>query len=593
MSTKEYNTQDPTPVTPDAAILPVVAKLPDAPRYKLPAPGARIDVAYMAFNRDIVTALGDDWTLPNIPWSDEQLAIRAACVDPTPGHYAVISTAGSGKTTLIRACIADLKAQYEANVTSRTFHSHGMSVLKKAYYRTRVDDYRKPWEVINVLNAGYTDKGATKYDGILSRCHDLKAGRTPLIPRNWGGVVKDLASAGKFSGWGVRPYGGTAPQAFTLKEWQELSDRMGIDQFFPDKHKSCWPVVQTWVEDYLRQALKMAPSIIDFDDMLWVPMAVPEIRRMVPKFAWLFVDEAQDSNYIRRLWARESLKPNGRLMVVGDPDQAINGFAGADIDSMQRYVNEFEAATLTMATCRRCATEVVKYASQWSGHCVPAAGKELGTVTESSTDLFSFDLNPRRDVILCRNNRPLITLFFQLMKNGIPAVIKGNDVAKKMIKLLDQVATENDLRGRLEYIPVSRFNAVFEPWLKATIEKLLAEDRKGTAGYMSDLGGGVRVVISQMRPGATMSAVVEAITAMFEAKDGDKVDRLMLSSIHRSKGLEFDRVFWVGKNLYNPSKFAKSAADRKQEDNLQFVAATRAKYELHIIHMEKGQYDDD
>jgi len=55
---------------------------------------------------------------------------------------------------------------------------------------------------------------------------------------------------------------------------------------------------------------------------------------------------------------------------------------------------------------------------------------------------------------------------------------------------------------------------------------------------------------------------------------------LRLCTVHRSKGREWDRVFLVGRNQYMPSKYAKKEWEFKQEENLMYVAVTRAKKEL-------------
>jgi superfamily I DNA/RNA helicase len=55
---------------------------------------------------------------------------------------------------------------------------------------------------------------------------------------------------------------------------------------------------------------------------------------------------------------------------------------------------------------------------------------------------------------------------------------------------------------------------------------------------------------------------------------------LVLSTIHKSKGREWERVYWLNRAGTCPSKWATQAWQRNQEDNLCYVAATRAKAEL-------------
>jgi superfamily I DNA/RNA helicase len=53
-------------------------------------------------------------------------------------------------------------------------------------------------------------------------------------------------------------------------------------------------------------------------------------------------------------------------------------------------------------------------------------------------------------------------------------------------------------------------------------------------------------------------------------------DMLVLSSIHKAKGREWKRVFWLDRHSTCPSKWARQAWQQEQERNLMYVAATRA-----------------
>ena len=62
----------------------------------------------------------------------------------------------------------------------------------------------------------------------------------------------------------------------------------------------------------------------------------------------------------------------------------------------------------------------------------------------------------------------------------------------------------------------------------------------------------------------------------------------MLCTIHKSKGLEADVVYILNEYLI-PSKFAKSPEQIKQEQNLKYVARTRAKEELYFLNTAKTE----
>jgi len=67
-------------------------------------------------------------------------------------------------------------------------------------------------------------------------------------------------------------------------------------------------------------------GMLDFDDQLYLPL-LWKLRLFQNDF--VFIDEAQDTNPVRRALAKLALRPGGRLIAVGDPRQAIYGFTGA------------------------------------------------------------------------------------------------------------------------------------------------------------------------------------------------------------------------------------------------------------------------
>ena len=87
---------------------------------------------------------------------------------------------------------------------------------------------------------------------------------------------------------------------------------------------------------------------VDFDDLMIVPLQVlsgdEEVRRRErERIRWLLVDEYQDVNRPQYLLLRYLTGPECRLNVVGDPDQSIYGWRGADIGMILNFERDFSA----------------------------------------------------------------------------------------------------------------------------------------------------------------------------------------------------------------------------------------------------------
>ena len=94
-----------------------------------------------------------------------------------------------------------------------------------------------------------------------------------------------------------------------------------------------------------------ASDVMDFDDLLLYTYKLlvshPDIcRKYSERFAYILVDEYQDTNLAQHRILFELAKANKRICAVGDDAQSIYGFRGADIDNILQFCNRYEGAQL-------------------------------------------------------------------------------------------------------------------------------------------------------------------------------------------------------------------------------------------------------
>jgi ATP-dependent DNA helicase UvrD/PcrA len=100
---------------------------------------------------------------------------------------------------------------------------------------------------------------------------------------------------------------------------------------------------------YEREMHRM--NAMDFDDLLVRSVNVlelfPEVReRYTTQFRDVLVDEYQDTNHAQYRWLQLLTGKDRNLMVVGDPDQSIYGFRGAEIRNILEFQDDFKDATV-------------------------------------------------------------------------------------------------------------------------------------------------------------------------------------------------------------------------------------------------------
>lgn len=169
-----------------------------------------------------------------------------------------------------------------------------------------------------------------------------------------------------------------------------------------------WDLVQEGVAKILEQGLNDAKHSISYDDMVWLPTV---LNLPVKGFNFLFIDEAQDLNQAQLALVLKAHKEGARGIFVGDPHQAIMGFAAADSKSIQNIIAQTEAITLPLSICYRCPTSHIELANKIYPVIEPAPNARVGTVNEIDIDDIP-TLVRGGDLIICRCFYPLVSVYF-------------------------------------------------------------------------------------------------------------------------------------------------------------------------------------
>lgn len=251
--------------------------------------------------------------------------------------------------------------------------------------------------------------------------------------------------------------------------------------------------------------------------------------------------------------------------------QAIYGFTGADADSLDLIQRDFNARLMPLTVSYRCPKAVVEFARQWVDHIEPAGAAPEGKVSTEpyETTLSRADLDAK-SAILCRNTKPLVSMAFALIRRKVACKVEGRDIGAGLIKLATRWK-------RIKTLPA--LDAKLVDLLESERTKLLAKKQEAKLQEVEDRIDTLREIIDQCRQegGTDVSAAVAFIEGVF----ADNVTGMLtLSTIHKSKGREWPRVFWLDRAGTCPSKYARQAWQLGQEDNLCYVAATRAQEEL-------------
>lgn len=501
-------------------------------------------------------------------WSEEQNRVfdwfsktPGSVVDPN-NHLVLSAFAGTGKTTTIiegvrrapeRAILVaafskiiqlELQGRIQGltNVKAQTLHSVGLACVRR---------YRD-----NIKIGFNSDRADMITDAVCG----------VQVPD----AIKKLVSKLHTKGREIKPH------ARRVGDLTEAAIRFECE---PDEQweNSGFPLEV--VEQFALDAMEFAANIkagttIDGSDMIFLP-----VRNgwLTPMNDMIVIDECQDMNAAQIEIAQGVLRPGGRICVVGDSNQAIFGFRGADSDSLDRLRTELRAGELTLSTTYRCGKNIVALAQELVPEFRAAEHNPDGIVRDSKMSEL-LEISGPGDFILSRVNAPLVSIAMKLLRSGKRTRIAGREIGKGLIALVRK------LKGR----SVPEFESKVTAWENKQIMRLetkLAQAVNGRKRAIEDKIADIRdqadMLLSLSEGAKNVDQVVTRIESLFADDEEDDKAKTMItcSSIHRAKGLEADRVFVLADTLRDWTQ---------EERNLRYVAITRAKSELVFVNSQSG-----
>lgn len=313
-------------------------------------------------------------------------------------------------------------------------------------------------------------------------------------------------------------------------------------------------------------------DVVDFTDMIMFPNIM---NLSTDVYDYVFIDECQDLNTCQRLLMEKAIKPDtGRFIAVGDPKQAIYAFAGADYESYQKLKKIPNTIELPLSVTYRCAEPIVK----WVKHLNPLIKHFSKNKTGVVHETFSYKDIQDGDMVLCRNTFPIVALCIKLLSEGKKSYIIGSDIGMSLILMIENCEKKTE-----DFTMINVFSRLYHDKDKL-IEKVMSNHKMIKSEAMED--SQVIIMNEKIQAIEVLSEGIsnphDVIRKIKELFSNDKKSGICLSNMHKSKGLESERVFIIHQELI-PSKYAKLQWQIEQERNLEYVAYTRAKTTLGFV----------
>ncbi len=435
-------------------------------------------------------------------------------------------------------------------------------------------------------------------------------------------------------------------------------------------------------------------NAMDFDDMIFLTIELfkknPSVlQKYQKKFEYINIDEYQDTNHAQYVLANLLSQYHGNICVVGDDDQSIYGFRGADIRNILEFEKDFPDAKIFKLEENYRSTQIIlDAANNVIANNIGRKRKKLWTKNQKGEKIISYQAFDEEDeanyiadeisklsenfslndiAVLYRTNAQSRIIEEKLLERGIPYKIFSGvrfyerKEIKDLLSLLRIVANPSDkislfralsfmtdgigksTQNKIDDLAKSKNLPIFEALKEMKLLKLSPNQEKSILKFVTDIEE-----LKEIAKNSSVSNVVERaidlskilknyilqsteestsraenikeflyVAQEFEKAneendlnaflnqislmtDQDSVGQekqfVNLMTFHSVKGLEFPVVFIVGfeEGIFPHYKSLMDSSQLEEERRLCYVAITRAKQKLYILHAEQrtlfGEY---
>ncbi len=521
-------------------------------------------------------------------------------VTSTSEPLAILAGAGSGKTRVLTRRIAWRAGQLDLEPSA---------VLAVTFTRKAASELRHR---LSQLDMAPGVKTGTFHSLAYAQLHQRWAERgirpPELLDRKIGFVASLIPRGDK-----------TLPLDVTTElEW--ISARALTSTTYPQSAQAAkrtppLPMAEMVdVIDRYRQE-KLHRRLVDFDDLLWLcirDLADEEYaERIRQQHRHFFVDEFQDINPLQFNLLNSWLGNRKDLCVVGDPNQAIYGWNGADASYLRWFEDKFRGGTtIRLGHNYRSTPQVVA-----AGHSVlpsnvrdgkpptahlpdgdkpgvhvyPTDRAEAAGTARLAQKAYDRGTRWSEQAVLVRTNAQTAIVSDQFRAAQIPTQVRGG------ARLTDQPEVKQLLalvrRSGPELVDVIES-------VREEVETNAPADSGATTAELdrhSNRQALLRLLADHLSadPGSSTNSFLEWVTSTATEQGSTSSDAVAVMTFHAAKGLEWSHVYILGvERGLVPIGYAETPAELAEERRLLHVGLTRAKHCVHLSWAQERQFGD-
>ena len=407
-------------------------------------------------------------------------------------------------------------------------------------------------------------------------------------------------------------------------------------------------VKDDWLAERFKryEELLCEQNLFDLDDLIYQTVRLlkssPDLLLKYQKqFPYILIDEYQDINEAQyQLIQCLTSGPESDLCVIGDPDQAIYGFRGADVRFIHDFVKDFPAAAVySLKKSYRCTEPILNASSGVLRNRMSKKATLQGLQTDIKINIVRYSSDKSEAEFVARTIEAMMggLRFFSIdsdiTRGDNPDTVRGlNDFAVLCRISRQMAAVEKAFRDHnIPFQKVTETTLFQKPFFRDLVSLIQYSDKPEHVflrkTVMPGITGGINdAQIKEIKEKKSLPEKVKKILSLGTVKkqDAEKaewqrflsvceqyhsdvdgflrmvsigapaddhrpdIENVSLLTMHASKGLEFQCVFIIGcEDGLIPYSLFDRCGSPDEEERLLYVAMTRARKYLYLSHAQK------
>ena len=368
-------------------------------------------------------------------------------------------------------------------------------------------------------------------------------------------------------------------------------------------------------------------GLVDFDSLITLPTALLRSRPDIAgdyhdQWTWISIDEFQDVDRKQYELIQELAPSEGNVCAIGDPDQSIYGFRGADARAFETFARDYpRTQTVHLAQNYRSSRTIVDAALQAIAPSSLVEDRQLRSCSGDSRRIHiqSCATDRAEAEFVVHSVERLIggSTFFSL-DSGRVEQDEGEPLSFSDIGVLYRTDSQADAlseafaRSGIPYQRKAHTALLDDPEISAIVQlmqaKLVKEEADPTISVCDLLKRAADAAWPEQPDAATWLEALFPLAEPFGSRLADflshlamgvdvdlwdpRADRISLLTLHAAKGLEFPVVFLTGcEDQVLPLHWGNADdGDLAEERRLFFVGITRARRHLFLSHAAKRSW---